>query len=37
MIEGHMDTKELKQKICKEYGVQPSAVSIYQNDNGTFV
>lgn len=32
-----MDTKELKQKICKEYGVQPSAVSIYQNDNGTFV
>lgn len=37
MIEGHMDTKELKQKICKEYGVRPSAVSIYQNDNGTFV
>ena len=32
-----MDTKELKQKICKEYGVRPSAVSIYQNDNGTFV
>ena len=32
-----MDTKELKRKICKEYGVRPSAVSIYQNDNGTFV
>ena len=37
MIEGHMDTKELKQKICKEYGVQPSAVCVYQNEHGTFV
>ena len=37
MIEGHMDTKELKQKICKEYGVQPNAVCVYQNEHGTFV
>lgn len=32
-----MDTKELKQKICKEYGVQPNAVCVYQNEHGTFV
>lgn len=32
-----MDTKELKQKVCKEYGVQPNAVCIYQNERGTFV
>ncbi len=32
-----MDTKELKKKICKEYGVQPSAVCVYQNEHGTFV
>ncbi|MGN1162348.1 MAG: hypothetical protein ACI4T2_00255 [Christensenellales bacterium] len=32
-----MDTKELKKKICKEYGVQPMAVCVYQNEHGTFV
>lgn len=32
-----MDTKELKQKICKEYGIRPNAVCVYQNEHGTFV